>query len=226
MTLLEHLATGATNLGAMSEDELADLAERLAGRPVPGVRWTERQFADWSFGRFDAEWADGEVILMAPVSDAHDDLDTWLITLLRTFVEARRLGVIRHNMFVRFPGQRRRRVPDLMFISEANRGRIRRTVVEGAPDLIIEIVSPDGQNRDRRDKYLEYAEAGVREYWLVDPLSQTLDAYALRSRKYRAIRPVEGRTESKVLHGFFLRPEWLFGKACRPVAAVLKELGV
>jgi Uma2 family endonuclease len=210
----------------MREDELADLAERLAGRPVPGVRWTERQFAEWSYGRLDAEWADGEVILMAPVSDAHDDLDTWLITLLRTFVEARRLGVIRHNMFVRFPGQRRRRVPDLMFISEANRGRIRRTVVEGAPDLIVEIVSPDSQNRDRRDKYLEYADAGVREYWLIDPLSQTLDAYALRVRKYRTIPVAEGRVASKVLPGFFLRPEWLFGKACPPVAAVLKELGV
>jgi Uma2 family endonuclease len=223
MTLLDHLATGTADLRAMSEDELADLAERLSGRPVPGVRWTERQFADWSFGRFDAEWADGEVILMAPVSDAHDDLDTWLITLLRTFVEARRFGVIRHNMFVRFPGQRRRRVPDLMFISEANRGRIRRTVVEGAPDLIIEIVSPDSQNRDRRDKYLEYAEAGVREYWLIDPVSQTLDAYALRGRKYLAIRPAEGHIGSKVLRGFFLRPDWLFGEACLPVAVVLKE---
>jgi len=48
-------------------------------------------------------------------------------------VEARRLGVIRHNMFVRFPGQRRRRVPDLMFVSEANRGRIRRTVSKAPP---------------------------------------------------------------------------------------------
>src|SRR5689334_11489142 len=69
-----------------------------------------------------------------------------------------------------------------MFISETNRGRIRRTVVEGAPDLIVEIVSPDSQNRDRRDKYLEYGDAGVREYWLIDPLSQTLDAYAQMPR--------------------------------------------
>jgi Uma2 family endonuclease len=181
MTVLDRPISEAVALRELTEAQVGELAERLGGQPVPGLRWTEKQFVEWSFGRFDAEWVNGEVILMAPVSNEHDDLDTWLISVLRQFVEAHELGVIRHNMFVRLPRRRRRRVPDLMFIAEGTRKRIRPTVIEGPPDLIMEIVSPDSQNRDRRDKYLEYEVAGVREYWLIDPLSRTLDVYALRS---------------------------------------------
>src|SRR4051794_10161812 len=77
----------AVDLRVLSEDEVADLAEELAGWPVPGVRWTERQFVDWAFGRFDAEWVDGEVVLMSPVDDIHDTLEVWLTTLLQMFIE-------------------------------------------------------------------------------------------------------------------------------------------
>jgi len=80
-------------------------------------------------------------------------------------------------MFVRLPRRRRRRVPDLFFISKVNLARIRPTFINGPPDLTIEIVSPDSQNRDRREKYLEYEASGVREYWIIDPLSKTLDVY-------------------------------------------------
>ena len=65
----------------MDEEQLVTLAEKLCGSPVPGVRMTEREFVDWSFDRVDAEWVDGEVILMPPVSDEHNDLDTWLTAL-------------------------------------------------------------------------------------------------------------------------------------------------
>ena len=226
MTLLDRRAPPTIDLQNLTEEEVADLAERLAGRTVPGVRWTERQFVDWAFGRFDAEWADGEVILMPPVSDEHDSLDEWLGRLVGEFVERRRLGVIRRNMFVRLPRQRRRRVPDLMFVAGENRARIRPTVINGPPDLMVEIVSPDSQNRDRREKYLEYEAASVREYWIIDPLSRTLDVCTLRGRRYRAAPPRDGRVESAVLPGFYLRPEWLFGEQRPKVAEVLREPGV
>src|SRR2546423_5592371 len=141
MTVLDHPTTRAADLRKMTEDEVADLAERLAGRPVPGVRWSERQFVDWAFGRFDAEWVDGEVVLMSPVNDAHDTLEVWLTALLQLFIEARGLGELRSDMFVRLPRRRRLRVPDLMFIAERNRGRIRPTFINGPPDVVIEIVS-------------------------------------------------------------------------------------
>jgi len=140
-------------------------------------------------------------------------------------VERRELGVIRRNMFVRLPKRPRRRVPDILFISKENLARIRPTVVNGPPDLAIEIVSPDSQNRDRREKFLEYESSGVREYWIIDPLSRTLDIFCLRGRKYRALRPNGDRLDSAVLPGLYVRQKRLFSSRRPKVADVLKELG-
>jgi Uma2 family endonuclease len=218
--------TASIDLLTMSEAEVAGLAERLGGRPVPGVHWSEEQFVDWAFGRFKAEWVDGNVVLMPPVSDAHDSLDEWLGRLIGEFVERRGIGVIRRNMFVRLPRRRRRRVPDILFIAKANLARIRPTLINGPPDLAIEIISRDSQNRDRRDKYLEYEASGVREYWLIDPLSKTLDVYVLNGHKYRPMRPKDERFDSVVLPGFYLRLEWLFSPQRPKVVDVLAELGL
>lgn len=211
------------DLRALDQEQLANLAEELCGSPVPGVRMSEHEFVDWSLGRVDAEWVEGEVVLMPPVSDEHNNLDTWLTALVRMFVEARSAGVVRNNMFVRFPKRRRRRVPDLMFIAAAHAARVTPNYVDGAPDLIVEIVSADSRNRDRRDKFLDYEASSVREYWIIDPLLRTVDLYTLVGRKYRAIDPLDGRLRSTVLDGFYLRDAWLFGNALPKVAAVLKE---
>src|SRR5688572_9889917 len=193
---------------AMDAEQLAELAQQLCGSAVPGVRMTEREFVEWSFGRVDAEWCDGEVILMPPVSDEHNDLDTWLTALVRMFIEARAGGFLRNNMFVRFPRRRRRRVPDLMYIAEAHAARLTPTLVDGPPDLIMEIVSADSRNRDRRDKYFDYETSGVREYWIIDPLMRTIDLYVLDGRTYRAVDAGLGQFRSTVLEGFFLRDTW------------------
>jgi Uma2 family endonuclease len=98
--------------------------------------------------------------------------------------------------------------------------------VEGAPDLIIEIVSPESEARDWREKYLEYQAAGVREYWVIDPMSGYLEAYALRQKRYRLIVEKSGKIHSTVLKGFYIRPAWLFGKKLSKVARALRELRV
>ena len=113
-----------------------------------------------------------------------------------------------------------------MFISNTRRHRIRPTYIDGAPDLIVEIVSADSRNRDRRDKYFAYEAGRVREYWIIDPLLETLDVYALRGRKFEEITAVDDRIYSRVLPGLFLRAKWLFGKHRPKVAQVLKEIGI
>ena len=163
---------------------------------------------------------------MAPASDAHEGIDEWLGRLLGEYVERRDLGILRRNMFLRLPRHRKLRVPDLMYVSAARRARVKPTLVDDAPDLIIEIVSPDSTNRDRREKYLEYQAGGVPEYWIIDPLTRTVSAYTLRGRKFAPIRPVDDRYDSAVLPGVFLRAKWLFGAERPKVVQVLKEFGI
>ncbi len=210
-----------------SAEELHEIARDLDGRPLPRLRMTEKQFEAWADEDVRAEWVDGEVIVMAPVSGQHSDIGLWLLRLVSDFVEARKLGLVRGPEFqVRFASRRRRRTPDLLFVSHARSRRLRRTYLDGAPDLIMEVVSPDSESRDWRDKYLEYEAAGAREYWIIDPLSKRVEAYRLHRRKYHRLDEIDGKINSKVLRGLYIRPNWLFRSPLPLLTPILRELQI
>ena len=64
--------------------------------------------------------------------------------------------------------------PDVLYVSP-ERQEILQTWIEGAPDLLVEVLSPSTARMDRLLKLNRYAEAGVREYWLVDPVARTIE---------------------------------------------------
>lgn len=207
-------------------EELWELAQRLQGRPIPGVRMTESQF-EAEFRDIKAEWVDGEVIIMAPVNREHADLNGWLFRLVCEFVEHHDLGVVFGPEFpMRLAFLRTWRIPDIMFVSKAKISKLRPTHLDGAPDLVVEIISPDSEARDWRDKYSIYESSGVREYWVVDPLGKRIDVYSLgRSKRYSQILPDdEGRIYSKAIRGLYVRPDWLWRSPLPKLNSVLKEL--
>lgn len=207
-------------------DHLWTLAEQLAGRPVPGVRMTEKEFEAWCDEDVNAEWIDGQIVLIPPATYDHADLAGWLACVLGGFVEHHDLGaVVNGGFMVRLPC--RRRVPDLLYVSKRRAHLFRPMFFDGAPDLVVEIVSPDSQSRDYRDKYAEYERAGVREYWIADPTSARIEGYGLgKKKRYARLPEAEGRIVSAVLPGFYFRPDWLGREKLPRVGAVLKELGV
>ena len=73
-------------------------------------------------------------------------------------------------------------VPDVMIICKKE--IIKRNGVHGAPDLIVEVLSPGTEKRDRGYKKDLYEESGVREYWLVEPETQTVEVYLLKDKKF------------------------------------------
>lgn len=194
----------------------------------PARRMSEEEFVAWCDEAVRAEWVDGEVVVMSPASFDHGRLVQFVSRVLLAFVEAHTLGVVPGPDFtVRLPNQRRRRVPDLMFISGDRSYLIENNHLEGPPDVAFEIVSPDSVARDWREKYHEYESAGVREYWIIDPMAERVEAYALGGEgKYERIAESEGRIGSVTLAGFFLRPAWLWQQPLPPVREVLTEIGV
>jgi Uma2 family endonuclease len=74
--------------------------------------------------------------------------------------------------------------PDLIFISNARAGIIQVDWIEGAPDLVVEVLSPSTTAFDRATKRPIYAEAGVSEFWLIDPQAKTLEVLKLQGKKY------------------------------------------
>ncbi len=80
-------------------------------------------------------------------------------------------------VLVEFPGTGDRVQPDIFFVSSEQRGIIGTKQVTGAPDLVIEILSPTTAHRDRGVKLDVYARGGVREYWIVDPVEDAVDVW-------------------------------------------------
>lgn len=101
--------------------------------------------------------------------------------------------------------------PDLIYISPARRHIIRETMpIEGAPDLVVEVLSPSTKLYDQREKARVYARAGVLEYWILDPRQRAIEVFRLRDGVHVPIEPVEGRAVSVVLPGFSVDPVRLF----------------
>ena len=188
---------------------------------------TEEEFEAWCDEDVKAEYVDGEVIVHSPVSTRHSDVVLFLAGLMRVIVQQHDLGrVLGPELQVRLrPGLRR--VPDLLFVAKERADMIQPTLVEGAPDLIVEIVSPDSVERDWREKYLEYQAAGVGEYWVVDLEYQRLAVYRLGEQgRYQAVLAEEGVYRSQILPGFWLRAEWLWQEPLPSELDVAREMGL
>lgn len=182
-------------------------------RPLPEQPLTYEAFLDWLDEDTWAEWLDGKIVVLSPASEVHQELKGFLATLLRRFVRRRRLGRVLDAPFqVKLGPDLPGREPDILFVSADRQDRIRRHFFEGAPDLVVEIVSPDSRARDRGEKFYEYEQAGVREYWLIDPDRQQAEFYRLDDRgHYRPIGPdPDGIYRSEAVAGFWLAVDWLW----------------
>ena len=170
---------------------------------------TYAEFLEWADEDSLAEWVDAEVVMTSPASRQHQNLSDFLLSVLRTYVEFRRLGIT-----ISAPFQMKLangREPDLLFVANEHLDRLRQNFLDGPADLVMEIVSPESAGRDRGEKYYEYAQGGVPEYWLIDPQTRWVEVYTLAVDHYRTLfAGRDGVARSVQAPGFWLRVEWLW----------------
>ena len=77
--------------------------------------------------------------------------------------------------------------PDVIVVLNANKAILHDSRIIGAPDLVVEVSSPGTATHDRRKKYDAYAKAGVREYWLADPASHSVEIRILEDGDYKLL---------------------------------------
>jgi len=94
--------------------------------------------------------------------------------------------------------------PDLIVVPTQKRHILTPTKIKGTPDLIVEIVSPSTESRDRELKRERYQEAGVPEYWIVDPLEHTVEQLVLRDGVYH-LQPASDVLQPTILDGITVR---------------------
>lgn len=189
-------------------------------------RMSYAQFLDWAGERM-LEWVDGQVVEMAPAATHHQQLVALLLSVLRIFVERHGLGEVLPAPY-QMKLERSGREPDLLFVAQAHRDRIRKVYLDGPADLVVEIVSPESKHRDRVVKRDEYEAGGVPEYWLVDPERLEMTLFLLApGGLYREARPdARGRLHSGALPGMWIDPNWLWQDPLPPALEILRELGV
>jgi Uma2 family endonuclease len=125
------------------------------------------------------ELLDGEVYMTPAPSTRHQRTVGRLHVALAEFVQERGLGeVLLAPTDVVF-GERTAVQPDLLYIGNDRASIVTELNVQGAPDLVVEVLSPSTASFDRDKKLQYYARAGVREIWYLDPLARTAEILEL-----------------------------------------------
>ena len=141
------------------------------------------------------EIVDGMLFAEPSPRRAHQEAVGNLFAILHGYVRAHDLGKVYVAPFDVILDPRTTVVPDLVFVVRDRLGIVADRGVEGAPDLLVEVLSPGTARRDRVRKLNAYARLGVRHYWLVDPEAKTVEAFELVEDAYRLAAAVGGDDE-------------------------------
>jgi Uma2 family endonuclease len=172
-----------------------------------------------------ADLLDGKIIRDSPAIPRHGETCIWFFTLLYIYVHKFDLGKINGGTTTVRLSSYQGPEPDIFFVHKSRLGVVGEKYVDGPPDLCIEVISKSSRKRDRGRKFVLYADYGVKEYWIVDPLRFTIEFYENQDGEWVEIKPdAQGRLYSKVLTGFWLKVEWFTSPALPVATQALEEI--
>ena len=157
------------------------------------------------------ELIEGELIMVPSPNIYHQRISRKLEFLLEDFVEKNKLGEIFYAPCDVHMGENVVQ-PDILFVSKEHSYVITEEEIKGAPDLVIEILSPATAERDRTYKKVLYARYGVREYWIVDPEEKTIEVLTLKKEGYETfgIYKMQETLNSPLLSGLSINLTKIF----------------
>lgn len=163
--------------------------------------------------------------MASPASLRHQLIAQFLFRMLSAYTELRQLGLVLTPPFqMKLPGSGCE--PDVLYVANAHLDRLKPTFLDGPADLVVEVISPESAGRDRGDKYFAYEQAGVPEYWLIDPERSRAEFYRRDDdAKYQAIPVAADHVyQSLVLPGFWLNVGWLWQESLPRAERALLEV--
>jgi len=185
----------------------------MATRLAPSVAAGEISFEDFlrTYDGIHVEWVAGSVVPMTPVSPRNQRIANFLVAVFQLLADATD-EIIVLSAPVQMKCGESAREPDVMLLRAANASRVTGAYVDGPADLVVEVISPDSRMRDRGEKFYEYEQAGVGEYWLIEPARRQADQFRLNAEGIYESVPVApgGRLESPLLPGAWVDPAWLW----------------
>jgi Uma2 family endonuclease len=195
--------TTASDSAVEAASQPLELTVEVAQLWPPRGQWTEEDYFTLPETSRFIELSEGELVMPPHPTHTHQQIVGKLYRTIYDFVAERDLGTVQFGPLpVRlWPGKIRQ--PDILFVAREHSDRIGEQAY-GPPDLVVEVLSPGTRRIDRLEKTVEYARAGVREYWIVDPDGRTVEVFVLRDGAYELLGKWGGGEEarSEVLAGF------------------------
>ncbi len=179
-----------------------DGCTELDAGPLQGL-WTQAQYLRLTdHARLLIEFTDGRLEILPMPTDRHQSILQCLFLALAPFVGTRGGRVHFAPLRLRIR-EGKFHEPDLLLVRDAGDPRRRNDYWRGA-DLVMEVVSPDDPQRDTQVKRGDYAEARIPEYWIVNPMDETITVLTLVGAEYaeHGVFRRGGQAESVSLNGF------------------------
>ncbi len=178
---------------------------------------TYREFREMEFDDNDPYWYEllnGVLVRKSAPHILHQRISKKLFRLLESFVLEKKLGEVFYAPVDVVLSADSAPQPDLMYVSHANAAVLdeEEGVINGAPDLVVEIISPSSVKRDRIEKKALYEKFAIAEYWLVDPNNQSIEIYTLQNNRYELLVFADATESvaSKVIAGLEIAASDLF----------------
>ena len=182
-------------------------------RPKPWIKFTVKDYMSMPAGeRY--QLLDGEMILAPSPNIRHQTIVIQLAIELCSFVYANSLGRVWSAPLDVVLSNHDVAQPDILFVSNSRSSIVTEANIQGAPDLVVEILSPGTATYDRGYKQALYSRHGVREYWLVDPDTETVEVLA-EGAQTLLLHATHRRGESltsPLLAGLAIDLEQVFGR--------------
>ena len=188
--------------------------------PAEKERYTFADVLTWDENER-AEIIDGEPVMMAPPpSRAHQEISGELFGQLREYLKGKKCKVY-HAPFAVRPfeqgGDSQEEVdtivePDITIVCDPS--KLDDMGCKGAPDMVVEILSPSTRRHDRLTKFNLYQRAGVREYWIVDPADKSVQVFTLTDGLLlpHEVYDRKGVAKVNVLEGCFIELSKVFSE--------------
>ncbi|MCU0490905.1 MAG: Uma2 family endonuclease [Chloroflexaceae bacterium] len=190
---------------------VAGLATHLA--PPAGGRWHVADYEQLPEDGLRYEIVDGELHMAPAPNTGHQTSSGLMFYYIMQKVQLAGLGRVFSAPFDVELGPDTVVQPDIVVVLHNSAASITEQRIVGPPDLVVEITSPSTASYDRREKHDAYAAAGVREYWIADPASRTIELFILDGASYRLDHVYRGQAvlPSSVLPAWDVVTERLFG---------------
>lgn len=161
-----------------------------------------------------ADLLGGVIYVASPDSIRSNTINSFLLTLIANYLGAREIdGFVFMSRVACRLSKFYAPEPDVGYVRPERAAIVEETRINGAPDIAVEIVAHDSRDRDYGLKREAYEQAGVEEYWIIDPLQKRCEFLRLVDGAYEVV-PLEQNTifRSSVIPGFWLKVDWLLAK--------------